>query len=89
MRNGSLLKLRIVNNIGQAVENARILLESAPVPIPDIAAMSDDHGQASISLPASGLYAIGCFAEGYKPYHFEIEATAEDAIQTLVLEKID
>lgn len=87
MSNGSLLKLLIVNGIGKPLENVRVVLDSAPVPVPDIAAMSDDQGEASIWLPAAGRYDISFYADGYKPSHLEMDAREENVIQTLVLER--
>ncbi len=86
MSNGKLLTLRVVDSAGQPVENARVMLESAPVPVPDIAAMSDDEGRVIIPLPATGSYSIGCFADGYAAGHFEIDAVGEDVVETIVLE---
>jgi hypothetical protein len=50
---------------GSAVANARIAFASAPVAVPDIAALTDSKGAFAMSAPAPGTYFIACFAEGY------------------------
>jgi hypothetical protein len=43
---------------GTPIPNARVYFTSAPVPIPEIAAITDSDGQFSITAPAPGKYVI-------------------------------
>jgi hypothetical protein len=58
---------------GQPVPNARIAFADAPVPVPDIAALTDDHGMFALLAPAPGRYVIGCYADGYTPAGAAVE----------------
>jgi len=49
------------------VMEARVFFGTAPVPLPDIAALSDDDGRFSLFAPAPGRYEIVCHADGYDP----------------------
>ena len=50
---------------GNPVGGARIVYASAPVAMPDIAALTGSDGGFVLSAPAPGLYVLGCYAEGY------------------------
>lgn len=43
---------------GQPVPGAVVMLAAAPVPVPDIAALTDAEGRFSIVVPASGAYRL-------------------------------
>ena len=58
---------------GQPVPNARIVFADAPVAVPDIAALTDDHGVFALLAPAPGIYVIGCYADGYTTADAAIE----------------
>ena len=49
------------------VMEARVFFGTAPVPLPDIAALTDDDGRFSLYAPAPGRYEIVCHADGYDP----------------------
>ena len=52
---------------GNAVPRARIAFASAPVPVPDVAALTASDGAFSLAAPAPGAYVIECFADGFAP----------------------
>lgn len=58
---------------GQPVLNARIAFADAPVAVPDIAALTDDHGMFALLAPAPGKYVIGCYADGFAPAGAAVE----------------
>ena len=87
MSKGSLLRLTVIDEAGHPVENARLMLQSAPVPVPEIAALSNSQGEASIFLPASGRYELGCYSDHHKQATLTINFSEEAASQTVVLEK--
>src|SRR5438876_7744366 len=52
---------------GRPVADARIYFIGGPVPLPDIAALTDAAGAFSLTAPTAGTYQIGCTAEGFAP----------------------
>lgn len=49
---------------GQPVKAARVYFISGPVPLPEVAILTDNKGSFSLSAPAAGTYEIGCTAAG-------------------------
>jgi Carboxypeptidase regulatory-like domain len=49
------------------VTEARVFFGAAPVPMPDIAALTDDDGRFSLYAPAPGAYELVCHADGLDP----------------------
>ncbi len=47
------------------VANARVYFTEGPVPLPEIAALTDDRGTFSLTAPAAGTYKIACAADGF------------------------
>lgn len=43
---------------GQPVPGAVVMLAAAPVPVPDIAALTDVEGRFSITVPVQGAYRL-------------------------------
>ena len=43
---------------GKPIPNARVYFTSGPVPLPEIAAMTDKSGEFSLTAPAPGEYVI-------------------------------
>ena len=56
---------RVRTAAGSPIGEARIYFLAGPGPLPDIAALTDDTGAFSVSVPYAGPYTIGCSAEGY------------------------
>ncbi len=52
---------------GEPVRDARVYFTNSPVPLPDIAALTNDEGEYSLTAPAAGTYKIGCTADGFAP----------------------
>jgi len=53
----------VVDAKGNPVEGARVYFVEGPVPLPDIAALTDSNGQFSLSAPVSGTYQLGVASE--------------------------
>jgi hypothetical protein len=58
---------------GQQLPLARVFIAKGPVPVPDIAALTDAEGRFTLSLPATGSYEVACVAEGYAPWSAIVE----------------
>jgi hypothetical protein len=52
---------------GHPVAAARVYVVDAPVPVPDVAALSGADGTFSMGLPVAGRYTIEAAAEGRGP----------------------
>ena len=52
---------------GNPIAQARVYFTNGPVPLPDIAALTNKNGAFSLSAPVAGSYTIACAAEGFAP----------------------
>ena len=50
---------------GEPVANARVYFTDGPVPLPDIAALTDSGGAFSLTAPAPGKYVIECATDEF------------------------
>ncbi|MBC8083650.1 MAG: carboxypeptidase regulatory-like domain-containing protein [Hymenobacter sp.] len=66
-RRVSILIVRVTDPQGRPVVGARGYFTAGPEPLPEIAALTDQHGQFSLSAPAAGTYQLGCTAENFVP----------------------
>ena len=66
---------------GEPVPLARVFVARGPVPVPDIAALTDVEGRFAMSLPAAGTYEVACAAEGYAPSSTTVEVAGEREVQ--------
>jgi hypothetical protein len=58
----------VVDARGNPVEGARVYFVEGPVPLPDIAALTDDSGRFALSVPVPGTYQLGVAAEGSRGF---------------------
>ena len=58
------------------VIEARVFFGMSPVPLPDIAALTDDDGRFSLYAPAPGTYELVCHADGLDPATIPIDVVA-------------
>ena len=50
---------------GKPVSNARVYFTKGPVPLPEIAAVTDSRGEFSLTAPAPGEYVIESAADQF------------------------
>jgi Carboxypeptidase regulatory-like domain len=50
---------------GHPVAEARVLFSSGPVPLPDIATLTDQRGAFALTAPAPGTYELTVAANGF------------------------
>ena len=50
---------------GSPVTSARVYFTDGPVPLPDVAALTDSAGAFSLTAPAPGKYVIECATDEY------------------------
>lgn len=68
------------------VNEARVFFAAAPVPLPDIATLTDDDGRFSLFAPAPGRYELVCHADGLEPATLPIDVGADSANVELDIE---
>jgi hypothetical protein len=61
-----LLRLTALDEAGRPLPWVRVYFVEAPVPVPEIAALTDAGGTVTLEAPAPGLYRVGLAAEGYE-----------------------
>ena len=66
---------------GQQLPLARVFIARGPVPVPDVAALTDAEGRFTLSLPASGSYEVACVAEGYAPSSAIVEVADQQELR--------
>jgi hypothetical protein len=54
----------VVDAEGNPIQGARVFFVEGPVPLPDIAALTDDSGHFALSAPVSGTYRLRVASEG-------------------------
>jgi hypothetical protein len=66
---------------GEPVPQARVFIARGPVPVPDVAALTDAEGRFTLSFPAPGTYGVACVAEGYAPSSRTLEVADEHELR--------
>lgn len=63
------------------VVEAAVYLVSAPVPMPDIAQLTDEEGRFAFAAPSPGPYTIGVHSDRWGTTQKMIEVSAEEALE--------
>ena len=57
---------RVVDADGRPVARAAVHVVAAPTHVPDVAALTDEHGRFSLTAPAPGEYLVATTADGFR-----------------------
>lgn len=57
---------------------ASVTVESAPQPMPDVAALTGSDGRVTLGTAGSGSYVIAVHATGFKPARAECDVGSTD-----------
>lgn len=60
---GGVVRGQVLGPDGAPVGGARVVITGAPVPVPEIAAVTDREGRFSIAVPAAGRYTLEARAD--------------------------
>jgi hypothetical protein len=71
----------VVDPQGKPVSDARVYFTNAPVPLPDIALLTDSNGKFSLSAPSTGIYTLECRVEGFAPTASTVTVTGNQEVQ--------
>jgi hypothetical protein len=74
----------VSNAQGRPVPGARVYFTQAPVSLPDVAALTDEAGTFSLSVPAAGTYTIAAVADGFSPTAVTVTVTGDPKTQILI-----
>lgn len=82
-------KPRIISGIvrdskGQPVGDARVYFIGGPVPLPDVAVLTDKTGRFTLSAPTTGAYTIQCAAEGFATATVTVNVTSTQDMQVVI-----
>lgn len=75
---------KVVGPGGEPVEWARVFFTEAPVPMPDIAALSDAEGRVVLTAPTAGRYRLQVAAEGLATREVELAVTDDEDIEKVL-----
>lgn len=64
----------VTDETGRPVPGARIAFTSGPVPVPDVALITDRSGTFTVSAPTPGTYEITVVADGFLPQAITVQA---------------
>lgn len=67
------------------LEWATVIITEAPVPLPDVGAMTDDGGAFTLTAPAAGRYRLRCQAPGHEPTELTVDVGEHDVTVSLRL----
>lgn len=65
---------------GRPLAEARVYYEDAPVPVPEIAALTDEEGRFHLSAPARGVYRLGAAMDGYESSSATVDVGPERSV---------
>ena len=66
---------------GKPLANARVYFKSGPVPLPDIAAVTDSSGTFSLTAPAPGEYVVESATDKYGSQSSKIKVKGGEPIR--------
>lgn len=74
-----------VSSAAGPVALARVAVELAPGPMPDLAALSDARGRFTVATVGPGTYRLAAFAEGFDPGRVQVEVMDADVRTEIVV----
>jgi hypothetical protein len=73
------LKGTVAGPDGRPVPEASVYFLAAPVPVPDVAALTAEDGSFTLAAPAPGEYRVGSRAEGFLPGETVVHVSATNS----------
>lgn len=71
---------KVIGPNGEPVREASIYFVSAPVNMPDVAQLTDDEGQFTLSLSAKGQYVLGVSSDEWETTQTPIEIHGDEPL---------
>lgn len=63
----ALISGTVVDRDGRPIADARVAFSGGPVPMPDLAMLTDDRGQFTVAVPVHGTYELTFTADPHPP----------------------
>ena len=73
----------VVDGDRRPVADARIAFSRGPVPMPDIAMLTDDHGHFTLSVPVKGTYELTFTADPHPPQRKTVNVDSDQVSVTI------
>lgn len=83
----SLIEGLVLDARGHPVAGARISWARAPVPVPDMALLTDPNGRFALAAPAPGRYTLRCDSDQQGSAEEQVQATGQALQVTLKLKR--
>lgn len=80
-----LLHLTVAGAGGAPVAGATVCIAAAPVPVPDVAAVTGADGRCTLAVPAPGRYRVGAHSDRHGQAQADIDVGPAGAHATLQL----
>jgi carboxypeptidase family protein len=78
---------RVRDTAGAPVAQARVAFADAPVPVPDVAALTGPDGRFALSAPAPGRYAVLAAADGHEAARVSVDVGDRAELEITLLEE--
>ena len=72
---------KVIDPNGEPVREASIYFVSAPVNMPDVAQLTDEQGQFTLSLSAKGQYVLGVSADEWQTTQTPIDIHGDEPLE--------
>ncbi len=75
----------VVDRDGHPIADARVAFTGGPVPMPDLAMLTDDQGQFTIAVPVHGTYELTFTADPHPPQSAVVVVHEDQANVTVTI----
>lgn len=69
------------DELGAPVADARVFFADAPVPTPDVAALTAADGSFTLTAPVAGAYTLECAVDGHENVRATVASDDEASVQ--------
>lgn len=71
---------QVRSRAGLPLPEARVYYEDAPVPVPDIVALTDHDGRFLLTAPVAGTYVLAVAMDGYETASIAVVVEREQSV---------
>ncbi len=76
----AIVRGKVIDPNGEPVREASVYFVSSPVNMPDVAQLTDDQGQFTLSLAAKGQYVLGVTSDDWGTAQSSIDVRGDEPI---------
>lgn len=78
----------VVDRDGRPLADARVAFSGGPVPMPDLAMLTDEHGQFTVAVPVTGTYELTFTADPHPPQSQVVDVRGGHTNVTVVIPSV-